>query len=298
MKKIDWQTISNWNVDIIHEGSFAFMDSVGELERSLSDSAWLDGFMIIFVTGGEFHITIDDNEYTLTSGDIASCRPKNIIDYLDYNRQASVKVIFGTNEFGHEVGSLINLDWTSSSFHKQTHRTVHPSDDEFQFIIKLLDLIKLKMEAPDSSNKRNCLLLLLSALTFQMSDIGVNRNKTLPQKKYSLGEHLVERFLDLLNDVDHPYVSVAEYAEELCVTPKYFSSVCKSTTGKTASEIINDAVIKSAQILLRNNNLSIRQISEKLNFANQSHFGRFFVRHIGLSPQKYRDAQGRHKKKK
>lgn len=298
MKKIDWQTISNWNVDIIHEGSFAFMNSVEELEHSLCDSALLDGFMIIFVTDGEFRITIDDQDYTLTCGDIASCRPKNIIDKLEHNRQASVKVLYGTNEFGHEVGSLINLDWTSSSLHQQTHRIVHPSDKEFQFMIKLLELIKLKMEASDSSNKRNCLLLLLSALTFQMSDIGASTNKTLPQKKYSPGEHLVERFLDLLNDMDHPYVSVAEYAEELCVTPKYFSSVCKATTGKTASEIINDAIIKSAQILLRNNNLSIRQISEKLNFANQSHFGRFFVRHIGLSPQKYRDSQGRYKKKK
>lgn len=82
---------------------------------------------------------------------------------------------------------------------------------------------------------------------------------------------------------------MTEYANLLHISPKYFSSVCKKLTGKTASEIINDEIIKQSSFLLRNNKLSIKQISSRLGFVNQSHFGTFFRRHTGLSPQQYRE---------
>ena len=57
---------------------------------------------------------------------------------------------------------------------------------------------------------------------------------------------------------------------------------------KTAHEIIADFVILSAKRMLKTTTMSIQEISDELNFANQSFFGKFFKQNTGLSPSSYR----------
>nr|MCR4958426.1 helix-turn-helix domain-containing protein [Prevotella sp.] len=45
----------------------------------------------------------------------------------------------------------------------------------------------------------------------------------------------------------------------------------------------------TAKLLLRDNTKSIKQIAEMLGFANQSHFGTYFNRKAGMSPQMFRN---------
>ncbi|MSB60929.1 helix-turn-helix domain-containing protein, partial [Paeniclostridium sordellii] len=40
--------------------------------------------------------------------------------------------------------------------------------------------------------------------------------------------------------------------------------------------------------LLSSSTLSIQEISDRLNFANQSFFGKYFKQHVGISPTEYR----------
>ena len=48
-------------------------------------------------------------------------------------------------------------------------------------------------------------------------------------------------------------------------------------------------MILEAKALLKSERLTIQQISEMLNFANQSFFGVFFKRATGRSPKSYRE---------
>ena len=78
------------------------------------------------------------------------------------------------------------------------------------------------------------------------------------------------------------------YASKLFITPKYLSNTLKTVTGKKAGQMIDEYVVLQAKILLSSTNMTIQQISEELNFANQSFFGRYFKRITGLSPTQYR----------
>jgi AraC-like DNA-binding protein len=80
---------------------------------------------------------------------------------------------------------------------------------------------------------------------------------------------------------------VGFYADKLCLTPKYLSTVIKASTGKTAYEWINDYVILEAKALLKSD-MTVQQISDSLSFPNQSFFGQSFKRHTGMSPSEYR----------
>ncbi len=78
------------------------------------------------------------------------------------------------------------------------------------------------------------------------------------------------------------------YADRLCITPKYLSAIVLEQTGKSALRIINEYVANECQALLLSTNLTIQQISDKLNFPSQSIFSKFFKRMTGLSPRDYR----------
>ena len=82
--------------------------------------------------------------------------------------------------------------------------------------------------------------------------------------------------------------SLSFYANKLNTTSKYLSEVVKKQTGKTAGEWIEHTVILEAKVLLQNRELGIAQVSDLLNFSDQSVFGKFFKTHTGISPLEYR----------
>lgn len=99
---------------------------------------------------------------------------------------------------------------------------------------------------------------------------------------------MFEKFKNILFKDFISQRSVQYYADALNVSRKYLSEVIKNNSGKTASDWINDIVILEAKVLLQNKDLTINQISNTLNFPNQSGFGRFFKKCEGISPLEYR----------
>ena len=85
--------------------------------------------------------------------------------------------------------------------------------------------------------------------------------------------------------------SISFYAEQLNITPQHLCTTIKQITGFTASDIIARMVILDAKAQLKSTELTIQEISYSLNFPNVSFFGKYFKRHVGMSPQAYRNSQ-------
>ena len=83
--------------------------------------------------------------------------------------------------------------------------------------------------------------------------------------------------------------SVTFYAEQLCITPKYFSMLVKKLSGKSAAQWIDNYVILEAKNLLKYSDMSIQEIAYQLNFSTQSFFGKYFKHQTGMSPTEYRN---------
>ena len=85
--------------------------------------------------------------------------------------------------------------------------------------------------------------------------------------------------------------SVKFYADQLCLTPKHLSGVVKEVSGKTVGEWIDELVILEAKALLNSSSMNIQEIADRLNFANQSFFGKYFKHYTGMSPKEYRKSR-------
>ena len=107
-------------------------------------------------------------------------------------------------------------------------------------------------------------------------------------KKKSHQEILVEKFLSLAQANYKQERGMEFYADKLFLTPKHLSKVMKETTGKSANEWIDDYVTLEAKALLKSTNMTVQQISDELNFPEQSFFGKYFKRVVGVSPREYK----------
>jgi AraC-like DNA-binding protein len=109
-------------------------------------------------------------------------------------------------------------------------------------------------------------------------------NNPSPDKE----NNFVKQFLELVEIHYKTERQVGFYAEKLHLTPKYLSRLIKQQTRKSANDWIDNYVMLEAKALLKSTGMSIRQISEELNFADQSVFGRYFKKIERLSPKEYR----------
>ncbi|WP_194165535.1 AraC family transcriptional regulator [Oceanobacillus sp. CFH 90083] len=71
--------------------------------------------------------------------------------------------------------------------------------------------------------------------------------------------------------------------------PVYYSEWFKKRTSKSPQAYILELRLEEAEHLLLSTEWSISGISEELGFENASSFTRWFTRHKGFAPKKYRD---------
>ena len=103
-------------------------------------------------------------------------------------------------------------------------------------------------------------------------------------------DSILKGFADLLADHVKTETTVDFYAEKLCISKQYLSFIVKEKTQVSVGRIISIMRVEEASRLLRDPQLTLQQIAEELSFADQSSFGKFFKKHSGMTPMKYRQS--------
>ena len=99
-----------------------------------------------------------------------------------------------------------------------------------------------------------------------------------------------QKFLDLLHSEQIKYRTVEAYADELCISPKYLTAICKKQSGKTAIQWIREQLLENIRYYLKHTDFSIKQICDKLGFPNTSFFGKYVKDHFGMTPVQLRNS--------
>lgn len=99
---------------------------------------------------------------------------------------------------------------------------------------------------------------------------------------------IVTKFNNLVNKRFKESRKVKFYADLIHISPNHLNKVIRTETGKSASDIINEICTLEAKVLLGQTALNINEVAIELGFDDASYFSRFFKKHSGLSPTKYR----------
>jgi AraC-like DNA-binding protein len=114
------------------------------------------------------------------------------------------------------------------------------------------------------------------------------RYEPVKQSEMRRADGILKEFSELLVKHVKTETSVGFYAEKLCISKQYLSLIVKEKLRVTIGTVISSMRIEVAARMLRDPELTIQQVAEALSFSDQSSFGKFFKKHTGLSPLKYR----------
>ena len=244
-----------------------------------------DQLTIILCTGGRKELQINFADYTLTPGSLAFIYPNSMWRPLATSSDFEAHYFSIQETSAKEWNAFIDLDTVFSlSSYIAKHPYTQLSLDETQVMTQYLNLLKSRYEA---NAQAIIIRFILSAFTLELNRIFTAREKS-DRSKISRQEDILWKFLTLLKQYHKEERTVNFYADKMCISPKHLSSVIKQMSHKTAHEIIADFVTMTAKRLLKTTTMSIQEISDELNFANQSFFGKFFKQNTGQSPSAYR----------
>ncbi len=131
-------------------------------------------------------------------------------------------------------------------------------------------------------NVRN-IILTLAEFTHK------NAEKRFSANTFSTTDNYFREFMKLLSQHSKTQHNVAFYADKLCITPKYLNEICRKKTQKTAKEVITRAVIAQIKSALMVSGSSVQRIAYEFNFCDQSSFGKYFKKAVGLAPMAFRN---------
>lgn len=269
-------------IDNLEEKSYEHIE-----QQDKSFPIQLDMNVCFLCTSGQIDLEIDLNMYTLHEGDAAMILTGSFLRVIRIKDSARIAFIAINSDFLKYVG---NVKTVIEHVNKVKRMPVsHMEPDMMEESLMIYNEIKKKLSNPDYRFKEDVAKSYIQIMLCNFFDRFVQKNETTEeQAPKSRKEELFKNFIKLVKDNYLNHRSITFYADKLCVSPKYLSSVVHKVSEKYATDWINQYVILEAKSMLRMEDTNIKDVSNHLNFANQSFFAKFFKKHTGYTPKEYK----------
>lgn len=162
---------------------------------------------------------------------------------------------------------------------------VEITPEQTEAIRRIVDVLMHEGDSP-------CALYLRYALCQKVLDVYFD-NRPITAVEMTREDNILNRFIVSVYEHCHTERTVQYYADEQHLSPYYFSSLIKERSGKGALQWIENVTMMFMRQYLECSDMSLKQISDRLNFPDQSTFARYFRQREGCSPSEYRNINNR-----
>ena len=176
-------------------------------------------------------------------------------------------------------------------FSYEVNEALHLSEEERSIVMDCLKIIRMELEHGVDKHSKTLLvnhieLLLNYCMRFYERQF-ITRNQ--------VNKDIIVRFEHLLDEYFQGQVALTEglpsvkyFADKVCLSPNYFGDLIKKETGKTAQEYIQCRIIELAKERILEGSQTVSQIAYELGFQYPQHFSRLFKKHVGYTPNEYK----------
>ena len=282
-----YQTLtSNERVQIGYsDGDIIVLDNIQKLSEIKNTRIPL--IAIVICLNGSVRALVDGQDMPLHEKQVAII-PQNVnmSDFIvspDFN----VKGLLLTNRVLQSFLREKMQVWNNMMY---VHRmnVLDLDDEDMRFYSHFHEMLRLSIERTKPHPYRaEVIQSLLRALVTELCG---TMSIDLPASDKITASIHFQKFLDLLHSEQIKYRTVEAYADELCISPKYLTAICKKQSGKTAIQWIREQLLENIRYYLKHTDFSIKQICDKLGFPNTSFFGKYVKDHFGMTPVQLRNS--------
>ena len=275
-RKIEMNAVGTPNIELfdIDSGNVNFRGTYGYFEQN--------GFLLC--KRGSISLMMDERMYNVCAGDLyiyPAFTHTQIKSFSD-----DLQGVAGKADFDFVLSSLDSIADTQSHIYIRFHPLVSLTADQYRRIEEIIECVRGRKDLCTRLSKQ-VVSALVQAFCYEVIDAYI-ANTPVRTIKQTRKDKVFQNFLVALYNNFRIRRDVRYYAEQQNLTPRYFTTLIHEVSGKPPSHWISMFVIIEAKRQLSNPNISIKEVAHRLNFSEQTFFGRYFRLYAGCSPSEYR----------
>ncbi len=240
-----------------------------------------DFYLLMTFTKGTGIHTIDTEKYTIQPGSVFFMSPAEIHSWKLSDDTDGYILFFNPSFY------LMNLKGNNMldlPFYRPENKIRHGLLNKNE-VSNILHVIKtmLNESISDTGNQKNILRSYLDILLLKF-DVYFN---SLNKKTISHSS-LIAKLESLIEQHFKEHLPISYYASHLNSSLSQLNSTTNQLLNKSVNDLIHERVVLEAKRFLIYSDLTISQISDKLNYKDNSYFSRFFKKMTGLTPEQFR----------
>ena len=98
----------------------------------------------------------------------------------------------------------------------------------------------------------------------------------------------MRRAIEYIDDNLRGELTLAAIAEAVALSPGHFAHAFRQATGVAPHRYVLERRVERAKMLLRQSDMPITEIAERVGCSSHSHFSVLFHRITGLTPRQFR----------
>ena len=227
-----------------------------------------DYHVIEYIAEGKGYLSVGGNEYTLEQGDVYILPPGSAHHYRPDSNQPYRKLWCN---FYSDTFAKIQADYRLDGqfvFHAPE------CEDDFVQLVKIATLGNC-VNDDEWANVASVLVNILNKLALKYYR---------PERSRGIAIQVKE----LLDGAIFGNITVDELSKGLFVSKTILTREFKSMYGMSPYHYYLSKKLSQAKLMLHNSNMSVKEISDTLCFADEHYFSGLFKRKVGVSPSEFR----------
>ena len=276
----------------LHKGYFStrFSSEMAH-PNMLFEPIRIDAIALILCTEGCIECSCNLEEFHVEAGSLLLLPPKSLIlGRGSSSRYAGQIVIMDTAYLG-ECNFNVSR-FTSFMVQHVDNTCVKLTQQEQSRLMQCIELLNQVIRDEVTSPFREDIIRSMVEMLIYTVCEDFSRHSTNEESgNISRQKSYFHQFIHELSAHYAERQGVGFYAEKLCISARYLTTIVRRVSGLTVTDWMNRYLIMEAKYLLKYSELSIQEVAYRLSFPDQSFFGKYFKQHVGVSPSHYRNNQ-------
>lgn len=256
--------------------------------KDYTEPVRLDALIMLLVLEGSTQVRLDFVPYTITPGMFLTIMPTHIFQVSEASNNFKGRLIILDKNFLQGINTEKRSPAMTNYMLLRKNPCTQFQPDEARHIDKSIAVLRDKIRMRNHSFHKEVLQNAFVGFMLEIANLMIGKSEQIVRPTLTRKEELFNSFLQLLIKQVKQEHNVSYYANELFITPQYLSLILKELSGKSANKWIDEALLVEAKILLKSPQMTVQQVADELNFSDQSTFGKFFKKQMGVSPMEYR----------